>query len=160
MSGIFPEKNGFPTEEPLVNLTLSQILQLAIQHFNQGKLHQAEGLCRQILQVVPNQPDALHLLGVIAYQTQHHESAIQLIQRAIIHHPDLLEAYYHLAIIFKELGKHQESISCYEKGLAKEFNLGDSFSLEKWIIFLCQSSPSIWQERRESILGYCRKLLK
>lgn len=37
-------------------LTLSQALQLAAQSLQKGELQQAEQLCRQILQVKPNEP--------------------------------------------------------------------------------------------------------
>ncbi len=41
-------------------------LRAAIQHHQAGRLGQAEALYRQVLQAQPQNPDALHLLGVIA----------------------------------------------------------------------------------------------
>jgi tetratricopeptide (TPR) repeat protein len=96
----------------------------------------------------------LHLLGIVAYRTQHHEYTIRLIQQAIIYQPALLDAYYNLATLFKELGNYQESIEYYEKGLSLEFNLGCPFDLEKLVIFLCQSTLSAWHERQEHLVNY------
>src|SRR5437867_2056217 len=45
-----------------------QALDLAMRHYQAGNLQQAEQIYRAILQVDPYQVDALHLLGLIAYQ--------------------------------------------------------------------------------------------
>ena len=49
-------------------LTIEQALDLAVQHHNAGRLPEAEYVYQQILHADPNQPVALHLLGVIAHQ--------------------------------------------------------------------------------------------
>ena len=59
----------------------------------QGKLAEAERICREVLQQQPNHFDALHLLGVIALQTRHTERAVELIGKAIALKPDYAEAY-------------------------------------------------------------------
>lgn len=69
-------------------LSLAQALQIAIQHHNAGRIQQAETIYRQILQVEPNHPDALHLLGVLALQMGQPEAAITLIGKALQNHPD------------------------------------------------------------------------
>ena len=51
-------------------LTIQQALDLAVQHHNEGRLSQAESIYQQILRSDPNQPIALHLLGVIAHQAE------------------------------------------------------------------------------------------
>ena len=45
-------------------LCLQQAIDLAVQHHNAGRLSQAETIYNQILQSNPDQPIALHLLGV------------------------------------------------------------------------------------------------
>jgi len=54
-------------------LSVEEALRIARQHHKAGQLAQAETLYRQILQQQPNHPDALHLLGVIAYQAGRHD---------------------------------------------------------------------------------------
>ena len=55
---------------------------LALQHHEVGELSKAEGIYQQILQADPNQPVALHLLGVIAHQVGKHDTAVDLIMKA------------------------------------------------------------------------------
>jgi|SRR3989304_10219372 len=52
-----------------------------------GRLPEAEAIYRQILQLAPNHPDALHLLGLIASQAGKSETAVGLINRSISANP-------------------------------------------------------------------------
>ena len=63
-------------------LTLRQALDLAVQHHTAGDLSKAEDIYQQILQTEPNQPDALHLLGVISHQKGNNDIAIDHITKA------------------------------------------------------------------------------
>ena len=44
----------------------TQLLRRAAALYARGNLPGAEALCRQLLQLRPGQPDALHILGLIA----------------------------------------------------------------------------------------------
>ena len=61
-------------------LTVAQALGQAVQQHQAGNLPQAEQLYRAILQVDPQQVDALQLLGLIAYQLGQHETATAYLQ--------------------------------------------------------------------------------
>ena len=61
----------------------SETLAIALQHHQAGRLQAAEQIYRRILAVEPNQADAWHLLGIIAYQVGKHELAVEYIGRAI-----------------------------------------------------------------------------
>jgi quercetin dioxygenase-like cupin family protein len=50
--------------------TISEALAIALQHHQAGRLEAAEQIYRRILQVEPEQPDALHFLGVLPLFTQ------------------------------------------------------------------------------------------
>ena len=64
-------------------MTVQQAIDLAVQHHNSGDLSKAESIYRQILEAHPDQPQALHLLGVIAHQRGDHEQAVELIEQAL-----------------------------------------------------------------------------
>lgn len=65
------------------NLSLEEAMRLAAQYQDAGQLQQAEMLLRTILDKYPNQPDALHLLGVVAYSAGQITMALELIAKAI-----------------------------------------------------------------------------
>ena len=62
-----PVQSVSPSSEQQT-LAIQESIDLAVQHHIAGRLPEAEGIYQQILQADPNQPIALHLLGVIAHQ--------------------------------------------------------------------------------------------
>jgi len=59
----------------------------AIEHHRSGRREEAEQLYRAILQQVPDQPDALNLLGVLAVDGGRKDMAVDLIGRALARRP-------------------------------------------------------------------------
>ena len=54
----------------------------ALTHFRAGRIDEAERACRDVLTFDRNHAHALHLLGLIAYQSGRHDTALELIGRA------------------------------------------------------------------------------
>jgi tetratricopeptide (TPR) repeat protein len=111
----------------------NQQLPLAIQHHSAGRLSEAETLYKQVLDANPNQPDAMHLLGVIASQTGKNDVAVDLITRSLAISPKCAEAHNNLGKVLKELGKLDEAVSRYRMALAikpqyveAHYNLGNA----------------------------------
>ena len=86
-------------------LSLQQALDLALQHHTAGRLSDAETIYQQILQTDPDQPIALHLLGVIAHQVGKNDKAVDLITRALAIKPDFAEAHSNLSNALRALGR-------------------------------------------------------
>ncbi|MBP2298550.1 tetratricopeptide repeat protein [Azospirillum picis] len=63
--------------------SLSEALNAALDHQEAGRLDQAETLYRRILAAVPEQPDALHLWGLVAAMRGDLAAALDRIDRAI-----------------------------------------------------------------------------
>ncbi len=64
-------------------IVLSEGLAYAERCRNQGRLMEAEAVCRQLLQAQPNLPEAEHLAGLIDHQNGKLGEAIEHLQRAI-----------------------------------------------------------------------------
>jgi tetratricopeptide (TPR) repeat protein len=101
-------------------------LAVAIQHHQAGRLPEAESLYRQILAVEPANVDALHLLGVIAYQFGHHEVAIQHIEAAIRLRWDNAQMYNNLGTAYHALGRLVDAQRCYTSALELQPALGSA----------------------------------
>ena len=63
-------------------ISIQEGLNRANAHWNAGQAAQAEQLCLRVLQVLPQQPDALHLLGLMAYAYSKLDMAIDYLRRA------------------------------------------------------------------------------
>jgi len=70
-----------------MELTIEQALQQAIEAHKAGKLQEAEGLYRAILQTQPNHSDANHNLGVLAVSVGKSETALPLYKTALEANP-------------------------------------------------------------------------
>jgi tetratricopeptide (TPR) repeat protein len=101
-------------------LALQQAISLGLQHHQSGRLQQAEAIYRQVLQQQPNQPDALHLLGVIAQQVGRYDVAIELIGRAISSGLRTAAAYNNLGEAYRHTGNEARAAECYQTAVQIE----------------------------------------
>jgi len=102
----------------MAHVTLQQALQTALAHHQAGRLDAAERLYRHILAQQPRQPEALHLLGIIAQQTGRHAMAVDLIRQAIAVQPQAPEAYSNLGNALKDLGQLDAASAAFRQALA------------------------------------------
>jgi len=104
----------------MVELNVSDALNLAAKKHQEGKLHEAEIIYRKILDENPNNPDALHLLGLIAHQIGKYEESAKLISKAIKLTPNNALYYGNLGMVYDALGKEEESAKCFIKALERD----------------------------------------
>jgi tetratricopeptide (TPR) repeat protein len=97
--------------------TVAQALAQAVRQHQAGQLEQAERIYRAILQVQPQQVDALHLLGLLAYQVGQHAQARACIGQALRLRPDFAEAHYNLGNVLRDQGQLAEAQTCYRQAL-------------------------------------------
>jgi tetratricopeptide (TPR) repeat protein len=89
----------------------------ALAFQQQGRLAEAERIYRKILRKQPNHFDALHLLGVIAKQTQRTEWAIELIGRAIRLNPNVAAAHNNLGNALVDLRRLTDALASYDRAI-------------------------------------------
>jgi Tfp pilus assembly protein PilF len=106
--------------------TAQQALDLAAEHHNAGRLPEAESLYRQVLRDDPDQPVALHLLGLIAHQRGDNDGAVELIIKSLALKPDYASAQNNLGQVRQAQGLVDEAIASFEKALAIEPDMADA----------------------------------
>src|ERR1700749_2951178 len=82
----------------------------AVQHLKSGRLAESEVAHRRVLSLVPNHPPSLHHLGLIAFQRQELDGAVEFIRQSVSVKPDYHEAWLNLAIILGETSRAKEAI--------------------------------------------------
>lgn len=78
-------------------MDIEQQLAIAINHHQTGHLDEAAAIYRALLDVRPDHPDALHLLGLIENRRGHADEAVRLIHQAILLRPQVANFQLSLA---------------------------------------------------------------
>ena len=97
--------------------TISEALAIALQHHQAGRLDAAEQIYQRILQVEPDQPDALHFMGVLTAQLGRHQAAVDYITRAIAVRPNAAPYHLNLGLAYQASQKLDEAIASYRRAL-------------------------------------------
>jgi tetratricopeptide (TPR) repeat protein len=108
--------------------TISEALATAIQHHQGGRLQAAEQIYRQILAVEPNQPDALHLLGVVASQVGRHDVAVQYIEQAIRFKGNAAAFHNNLGEAYRASRRIPEAVACCRRALELKPDYAEAYS--------------------------------
>lgn len=71
----------------MASITIPKAIDLARQQLQTGQLAESEAILRQVLAQDAQQPEAFHLLGVIAHQVGRHDVAAEILKQAIFLDP-------------------------------------------------------------------------
>lgn len=96
-----------------VTMTASALLEAALVHHRAGRLADAAALYGQVLRDDPEQPDALHLLGVTCQQTGKLEQAEKLIMAAVGLRPDNATFHNNLGVTHQARRKWTEAAEAF-----------------------------------------------
>jgi len=109
-------------------VTMQQALDLAVQHHQAGRLREAERIYQKILQSDPNNPHALHLLGVLASQVGQIDTAVDFMRRAIAQNPTAAQYQCNLGAALVTAGRNEEAIEVYQRALVLQPDLPDAYA--------------------------------
>ena len=114
--------------------SLAQTFAAALENHRQHRMAEAEELYRQVLAVDPNHVDALHMIGVLAYQAGKADAAVDLIGRAIALQGENASFHNNMGEALRYLGRFDEAIAHFTKATELDpyaadghMNLGNAF---------------------------------
>jgi tetratricopeptide (TPR) repeat protein len=94
---------------------LENLLSVAVDHHQAGRLADAEVTYRKILAAQPYHVDAQHLLGVLAGQLGDLDAGIKLIKQSLAIRPDFEPALRNLARLLTDKGEVNAAVEAYER---------------------------------------------
>ena len=95
-----------------------QLLSSLLQHYQAGRLSDAEKLSQSLTQEYPKHQFAWKVLGAVLGQTGRNSEAANANQTAVVLSPQDAEAHYNLGNTLKELGRLCEAEASYTQAIA------------------------------------------
>jgi tetratricopeptide (TPR) repeat protein len=147
----FTRGSGFPAFNRMgvSPAQLQQILEQGIAHHREGRNEEAERCYRQVLEIAPNQPDALNLLGVLAAEANFHGLAIELMRKALMTRPKDPNILNNLGHALAEVLQHDEAQDQFERAIALKPDFDQAkANLAKTLRFLgdTETALKLWKE--------------
>ncbi len=112
-------------QSPAPAASLTDILSAGMAHHGAGRLAEAEAAYRAVLSARPDNPDALHLMGVIALQVNKPAVAVELISQAISRHAGNPAYFSNLGSALRRLGRLDEALVAARRGVEMDGNFAD-----------------------------------
>lgn len=96
-------------------VTLDQAIRAAQHLQRSGEHDRAEAIYREILEHIPDEPNALHYLGVLRHQQNRNDEAVALIRRAAERLPGDGGVWINLGNVMLETQRYDDAIDAYKQ---------------------------------------------
>jgi len=127
------------TNDNSVDEDIAALCHMALQHFKEGRLQQAQDECLRLLRKQQH-PDAILILGLIAHQQREFKVAVERYQQFLSINPKDAETHCNLGLVLEELGRTERAIEHFNISIthvadntAVHSHLADAYSkLQRW----------------------------
>jgi len=131
------------TIEQSQTIPLQTMLEKVVALHQQGNLDAAEQGYNKVLELNPQEADALHLLGVINAQRGNIDKAIELYLQSIEANPKLVNAYSNLGIALHSTNKPHEAAQRFRQAIEISPNVDAYYNLGNCLYGLQQYEEAI-----------------
>ena len=121
-----------------VDKDIAALSNLALQHYQDGQLQQAQDACLRILKQ-EHRADAILILAKIAHEQREFKVAVERYQQLLSIVPDHAQTHFYLGTVLEELGQTTNAIEHYRNSItisgdaAVHGQLADACcKLERW----------------------------
>ena len=116
---------------------VQKALAIGVQHHEAGRLQEAEAIYQEMLEIQPDNPALLYLLGRVAFQQGNSSTAVDYISKAISMNGSNASFHNDLGTVLTTQGKLEEAIASYHRAIAikpdyanAHYNLGNALSAQ------------------------------
>ena len=118
------DEANLPTRE----LTVEEAVEIAIGLHRDGRLAEAEAVYKEVLEVQPDHPAAMHYAGVLAHQVGRSDEAVALIEKSLALIPDRADWYSNLGIVQQGREQLDEAIAAYRRAIELDPTHANAYS--------------------------------
>ena len=87
----------------------------------------AAGIYRAILERESDNPDALHLLGLVLGEEDRHAQALELIHRALVLRPDAAPLHHNIAGLYRRMGRVDAAEASFRRAIELRPGYGEAY---------------------------------
>ena len=102
----------------MVPVPMSELFAIAARQEHHGNLAEADRLLNHILGVAPNQPDALHMSGIVAFRLGRPGEAVAKIEQAIAYGVDIALYLRNICEVYRTLNRLDEAVAAAQRASA------------------------------------------
>jgi tetratricopeptide (TPR) repeat protein len=142
---------GTGSAQPRATPTRDELVQRGLAAHRRGDVDAAERDYRATLAIAPDEPIALHYLGVIAYQRGRVGDALPMLERAVALRPEEPEFHNNLGLALVELDRHDEAVAAYRRALAIDPSHAIAWSNLGLALTACNALPAAIDALRKAV---------
>ncbi|MFP6744384.1 MAG: tetratricopeptide repeat protein [Alphaproteobacteria bacterium] len=105
---------------------MSELLTIAVHHHQSGRLHEAGDYYRRVLDGEPDNPNALHLYGLLAHEQGDIATALQRIGRAVALNPQSALFHFNLGLVQGDDGDLKAAAGSYQQAISLKPDFADA----------------------------------
>jgi tetratricopeptide (TPR) repeat protein len=110
--------NPQPAVSLMVPVPMGELFTIAARQERNGNLAEADRLLNYILAVAPNQPDALHMSGIVAFRLGRHEEALAKMEQAVAHGVDIALYLRNICEVYRTLNRLDQAVAAAKRAVA------------------------------------------
>lgn len=113
-----------------------------------GRAMEAAKVYREVLQNEPDEPDALHLLGLALGDQHQDEAGVALIERAIQLRPRAAAFQHNIGGVYRRMGRLAEAVAAFRRALELKPEYGEAFQGLAETVRLAPDDPAVVAARK------------
>ena len=114
-----PDARPLPqTGQAMVPVPMSELFSIAARQERAGHLAEADRLLNHILAVAPNQPDTLHMSGIVAFRLGRQQEAVTKIEQAIERGVDVALYLRNICEVYRTLNRLDDAVAAGKRAVA------------------------------------------
>jgi len=102
----------------MVPVPLAELFTIAAQYERSGKMAEADRLLHYILAVAPDQPDTLHMSGIVAFRLGRQDEALAKMERAIERGVDIALYLRNICEVYRTLNRLDDAVVAAKRAVA------------------------------------------
>ena len=138
---------SYESTQGLLATACGRQLDLGIEHHRGNRFAEARACYESVLRGLPKRADALHLLGMLAYERRDYATATALLTQAIAVNPSVSAFRSSMGTVQRAQGHHTEALAAYEAALLLEPNS----ALNLYYVALCHYALRHYSAARQAV---------